>query len=610
MKKTLFILILAGLSALGYSQLNGGFVQVGGGGAGGASGPVIWSSVTNKPIYNTADSANLTTLPSYKWYSQGTPGDLRYEHQGTYWFRNGINILPNTTYGCSNLNLYYTTTPKRGMGVLNFVGLSPDGKYKGQFTMGVDVAQKLTGADSIAPMFIFGASYGDGMTVNDLMGYVGHPYTTAGGSKRYMGQINFNAMGLSDASVVMASQNSHPSSLKLLRIHRSQNDSTNAWLTMTHGPSGLTTFDWADTVSGTAGNTLTWYSRKTGGFSYLTGSGFKFQFTSNNNKLEMQGGELKFNGGTFLTNPNRTDWNSASQSITSNSTNTSSLGNSSGLLVRNANNTTGSIFSIYNQNSASAYNSSLNFVNVDQTLSGAVTINTRDGSTRGERVRINETGQLILKELESDILASQLTAGDAAVYVKDGKLKIATLVSSAVVIKAMPLDASTTTFAVDSLYGTELLTNKSFETFTGTPDNGVDDSYSGFNVSSTGVSEATTGKFGYAVKLNNTLGDSYVNNLASQIASVTAGVYYRLTYWTKGDGTNAGAVRIRDNVSTLNILANSAGNTGVTAATWTKKVYDFVAPASCTGVTIYFYGAGANGSNVYFDSVSLKAKTP
>jgi hypothetical protein len=92
----------------------------------------------------------------------------------------------------------------------------------------------------------------------------------------------------------------------------------------------------------------------------------------------------------------------------------------------------------------------------------------------------------------------------------------------------------------------------------------------------------------------------------SEFASiaVTASSAYRLSFWTRGDGTNAGRYYAYDvsNAATITGIVS----TGVTSTTYTLVNVDFATPAGCTSVEIAFLSSAANGSTVYFDDVSLK----
>ncbi|MDO8468607.1 MAG: LamG-like jellyroll fold domain-containing protein, partial [Candidatus Peribacter sp.] len=156
------------------------------------------------------------------------------------------------------------------------------------------------------------------------------------------------------------------------------------------------------------------------------------------------------------------------------------------------------------------------------------------------------------------------------------------------------------------VYGSELLTNGGFETVTsagppanfGTWNEGTGDG----NIE---VETAVIHDGSNAVKL--TMGASFNTNINQNYSSIIAGATYRLSFWSAGDGTNAGLVRVYDISNT--VLIRDYTTTGITAGTYGLVTYDFVAPTGCTNVGFYFRPASVNGGIAYFDDVSLKQIT-
>jgi hypothetical protein len=93
--------------------------------------------------------------------------------------------------------------------------------------------------------------------------------------------------------------------------------------------------------------------------------------------------------------------------------------------------------------------------------------------------------------------------------------------------------------------------------------------------------------------------DAYV----TETEAVTASRNYRLTMWTRGDGTYAGRYRIYDNSNAADIVAVTS--TAVTGTTWTKVVVDFDTPVACVEVLIYLYCPGTDTGIAWFDDCTL-----
>lgn len=82
---------------------------------------------------------------------------------------------------------------------------------------------------------------------------------------------------------------------------------------------------------------------------------------------------------------------------------------------------------------------------------------------------------------------------------------------------------------------------------------------------------------------------------------------YVLSYWTRGDGTNAGRIRVLGAVGG-DIIATTS--TGVTGVTYTQVQHQFVTPANCPFVHVYLYGPTADGGVCYFDDIAVYAGAP
>jgi|GEM_PF-1706353 len=156
------------------------------------------------------------------------------------------------------------------------------------------------------------------------------------------------------------------------------------------------------------------------------------------------------------------------------------------------------------------------------------------------------------------------------------------------------------------VYSTEKLTNGDFETVTsagppanfGTWNEGTGDG---------NIEVETTVIHGESNAAKLTMGASFNTNINQNYSSITAGATYRLSFWSAGDGTNAGLVRVYD-ISNA-VLIRDYTTTGITAGTYGLVTYDFVAPTGCTNVGFYFRPASVNGGIAYLDDVSLKQIT-
>ena len=111
----------------------------------------------------------------------------------------------------------------------------------------------------------------------------------------------------------------------------------------------------------------------------------------------------------------------------------------------------------------------------------------------------------------------------------------------------------------------------------------------------------------HAVKL--TAGPSVSTNTGDYSSFwdlVTANTTYRISFWTRGDGTNAGRVGIYD-VSNSAWITVGSGTTGVVGTTYAEASVTFTTPAGCTKIRAYLFCPAVNGGIAYFDDVSVKA---
>ena len=158
--------------------------------------------------------------------------------------------------------------------------------------------------------------------------------------------------------------------------------------------------------------------------------------------------------------------------------------------------------------------------------------------------------------------------------------------------------------------GSDVLTNGDFETFTGTADDGVSDTFAGWtnygvDDGSGNLIEATLLTYAggsRAVKVTRTTAALHLY----QDITVTEGAWYRMIWWSRGDGTNAGRCRVEDISHTgaavpqyLTALVEGSAGTG-----WTEMTLEFTVPRGCTAVRVALHSS-RNAGTVSFDLVSV-----
>ena len=95
--------------------------------------------------------------------------------------------------------------------------------------------------------------------------------------------------------------------------------------------------------------------------------------------------------------------------------------------------------------------------------------------------------------------------------------------------------------------------------------------------------------------------DSNVN----QTVTVVAGRTYQYSFWSKNENASYDArYRVRDATAAADVI--SATNSGNTTTDWEQKVVTFVAPTSCTSITVYLYSPSTSDYHVFIDDVSVK----
>lgn len=154
--------------------------------------------------------------------------------------------------------------------------------------------------------------------------------------------------------------------------------------------------------------------------------------------------------------------------------------------------------------------------------------------------------------------------------------------------------------------GVEMLTNGGFET----DGAGGADVFAGWTETAGdgAIAKTTTaGEFnGGAAAAKLTTGAS-VNTLVKQNIVAIPGNVYRLTFYTRGDGTHGGGYNVYDTTNSAFIVTNTA--TGVTGTSYQAVTVTFTAPAACVTVTINLKCGAVAADVVYYDDVAVVCLT-
>ncbi len=104
----------------------------------------------------------------------------------------------------------------------------------------------------------------------------------------------------------------------------------------------------------------------------------------------------------------------------------------------------------------------------------------------------------------------------------------------------------------------------------------------------------------HACQLDNTISHLvYVQ----QFLSTIPGHRYRLSVWTRGDGSNSGRFAIFDETHVSDIIP-FAQSCGITGTAYVRFTYDFTAPAGCVLISLSLAAPSGVGT-AYFDDVSV-----
>ncbi len=153
--------------------------------------------------------------------------------------------------------------------------------------------------------------------------------------------------------------------------------------------------------------------------------------------------------------------------------------------------------------------------------------------------------------------------------------------------------------------GDEKLTNGGFETAgAGGADtwaNWTEDLGVGAGAISDEVSLVHGG--GHAAKITGDTTSGYQPRVVQNV-TVIPGTLYKLTFWTRGDGTNAGRYSMYDVTNAALIWAITS--TAITGETYTQITRYFTAPSGCVTAQVQLECPHVNGGIAYFDDVSVK----
>lgn len=154
-----------------------------------------------------------------------------------------------------------------------------------------------------------------------------------------------------------------------------------------------------------------------------------------------------------------------------------------------------------------------------------------------------------------------------------------------------------------SSFGPELLTNGGFETAGG---GGADVFANWAETVGTGgaLADETTlvHAGGHAAKLTRGAA-SYDTRLQYTLTGRTAGQRLMLEVWSRGDGSQAGAILLYDNNNGAVILNHTS--TGVSGTDYKAAQWIFVVPVGCNTVLVRLECPAAAGT-AYFDDVSVR----
>ena len=210
-------------------------------------------------------------------------------------------------------------------------------------------------------------------------------------------------------------------------------------------------------------------------------------------------------------------------------------------------------------------------------------------ATIGGRILVGPTTRLTrdLDAVDTTIYVehNQLASGDRVYMEKDFRVEFMAVTSG-----ATP--------------GSELLVNPGFETAGG---GGADVWGTWVENASDGALANETTLFNLGVDAAKLTAGASVDTYIDQAATVTANTRYKLSFWTRGDGTYSGRVSVYDVTGSVDIVALKS--TGNASAIYVRKTLFFTTPAGCISVRIRFQCPDTNGGICYFDNGEYPAAT-
>ena len=94
-----------------------------------------------------------------------------------------------------------------------------------------------------------------------------------------------------------------------------------------------------------------------------------------------------------------------------------------------------------------------------------------------------------------------------------------------------------------------------------------------------------------------------LDTLVRQDVTVVPETRYMLSFWSRGDGTNAGRYRVYDQTNSQAIIPLTS--TGITGTTYVQTFVYFVSPADCVSVRLTLRCPGADTGVCFFDNVRI-----
>jgi len=106
----------------------------------------------------------------------------------------------------------------------------------------------------------------------------------------------------------------------------------------------------------------------------------------------------------------------------------------------------------------------------------------------------------------------------------------------------------------------------------------------------------------HSIKLTKGTGGDGLNHVRQEVA-VSSSTDYKITFYTKGDGTYDGQWGVWDNTHTEWLQARI--DTGITAGSWGKKTFSFTTGPTTIAVTLYLFAPATTGGSAWFDAASF-----